>query len=41
MKFGGFKGQMTLYPKRYLDIKKFNMAATIQDGGEPQPKCLK
>ena len=27
MKFGGFKGQMMLYPKKHLDIKK------IQYGG--------
>ena len=33
MKFGGFKGQMMLYPKKHLDMKKINMAAKIQDGG--------
>ena len=33
MKFGGFKGQMMLYPKTLLDMEKFNMAATTQDGG--------
>ena len=33
MKFGGFKGQMMLYPKQLLHMTKFNMAATIQDGG--------
>jgi len=27
MKFGGFKGQMMLYPKKHLDMKK------IQYGG--------
>jgi len=27
MKYGGYKGQMMLYPKRHLDIKK------IQYGG--------
>ena len=33
MKFCGFKGQMMSYPKKRLDMKQFNMAATIQDGG--------
>jgi len=28
MKFGGFKGQMMLYPKRHLDMKR------IQYGGK-------
>src|SRR6218665_1935987 len=39
MRFGGFKGQ-TRSPKN-LDMKKFSMAATIQDGGSQQPKCFK
>jgi len=33
MKFGRFKGQMMLCPKKLLDMEKFNMATTIQDGG--------
>jgi len=33
VRFGGFKGQMMLYPNKELDMKKINMAATIQDGG--------
>jgi len=33
MTFGGFKGQMMLYQKKHPDMKKFNMAAKIQDGG--------
>ena len=33
MKFGGFKGQMMLYLKKHLDIKKIQYGAKIQDGG--------